>query len=436
MRLFECSWQSGSLLTNDVIARYKEPVSHITHIIKSAQEQHYNTSFASISLLYDNDYFATITDLIIEKQKLKPTAIIVIGIGGSSLGTLAVFNACKPFYTDQQHPEFLCAETVDSDALALMLAHVDSLLSRNNNVLVVVISKSGTTTETVANFLLFEQLLQKHHPHHFNDFVVAITDHNSPLWHYAVSKKYALLQVPALVGGRYSVFSAVGLFPLGMLGIDIKALRQGAQSVLSSCLHPSLTDNPAAITATFLHYHYTQGIAIADFFAFSTYLKELGGWYRQLMGESLGKPSLTDQKPVGITPTISIGTNDLHSVAQLYLGGPKVRTTLFIMLKNTRYQVVIPDKATEHDWAIAVKGKSANTLMHAIGQAIQETYKEQNLPYITITLDNSDVAAIGQFMQYAMVMMMYAGNLLDINPFDQPQVELYKKQTRRILSHE
>ncbi len=438
MKPFEFDWQSGSRLTTQDIAQYQETLLPHIQRLKKVLGTQYTTPSGSINLPSDTNYHERITDLVQEKRKLNPAAIVLIGIGGSSLGTLALWQAWLP-YQDGPSPELLCVETVDPDMLAPLLAHVNVLLSQEKKVIVAVISKSGTTTETVANFLLFEYLIKQHHPKHYHEYIVAITDRDSKLWQYALGERYSLLEVPQQVGGRYSVFSAVGLFPLGMLGINIKELLAAAQSAIEPSLDTTLENNPAALTAIFLAAYYKKGIAIADLFLFSPYLAKLGGWFAQLMGESIGKQKKAADgslERVGITPTVSLGTNDLHSVGQLYVGGPRARCTTFITVKSYRWGIAIPDSAHAEKIASAVKGKSIDAIMHAIAKGVLQTYQKQQLPYLSITFADTNIATLGCYMQHSMIMMMYLANLLEVNAFDQPEVELYKEETRRILAHE
>ena len=433
----QLNWHQGSALTQKQLHSYEPKLKTIIENIQSSKSSGYQTPYASINLLHDENYFEQILDLINHKKALNPHAIVLVGIGGSSLGARAIWQACQP-YIDFQTPLFICAETTDPDLTAQQLALVDGLLNQKKHVLIIVASKSGTTTETIAQFLLFEQILIRHHPSSYHKYIVAITDKNSALWNYAVKEHYCLLEVPALVGGRFSVMSAIGLFPLGILGIDIATLRNSARNMLDSCLDAKLENNPAAITAAFLHLHYQQGIAISDLFIFSTYLIDLGNWYRQLIAESLGKQKNGSGAPirVGITPTVSLGSTDLHSMAQLYLAGPIARTTLFVTLDNYRYTVTVPKSIRTESLDTQVQGKSLNQIMQAIAQGTQQAYKEQQLPFLDIHLATTDGAAVGQYMQYAMITVIYLAHLLEINPFDQPQVELYKQQTRKILASE
>ena len=190
------------------------------------------------------------------------------------------------------------------------------------------------------------------------------------------------------------------------------------------------------ISAALLYAAYQKKIPIADLFIFSVDLLGLGNWYRQLMGESIGKCPVRNgvPTPVGITPTVSMGSNDLHSVTQLYLAGPKDRFTTFVRIAQWQHELDIP--RTKNNLAPHLAGKSLATLFDAIVQGTMRAFAKAERPFAVYTLENKSARTIGYFMQMNMIQMMYLGALLEVNPFDQPQVELYKKETRRILSNE
>src|SRR3990172_93136 len=165
------------------------------------------------------------------KKKMRPQLIVVIGIGGSNLGTIAIQEALLgKQWNLHNSPRILYADTVDPDALQVIIEEMQNVLRQGQQILLNVISKSGSTTETVANFEVLLNVLKRHRKD-AGKYVVATTDKDSPLWKLAVKNGFSVLEIPKKVGGRYSVFSAVGLFPLGMLGIDLKELLNGAAQI-------------------------------------------------------------------------------------------------------------------------------------------------------------------------------------------------------------
>lgn len=324
-------------------------------------------------------------------------SIVLAGIGGSNLGALAIYKALRP------KKEICFAETLDSRRLGRILGHLQ------HPAVLIIISKSGTTAETVANAAVSLEKMKK------GDRVIAVTDEDSKLWHWADKNGFLKLAVPKEIVGRYSVFTAVGLLPLFLAGIKVEKLLEGAEEA---------SEKAAADSAKSI---YESGKAIHDIFLFEPDLEWLGKWYRQLIGESLGKEGK------GITPTVSIGTTDLHSVAQLYLGGPKDKFTTFVSVKNSGKDFTIPKNHDIEELVPGISGKKFSVLMKATLGGIKVAYKKQNLPFMEIELEDLSEKSLGKFMQEKMMEIVHLAKLMGVDPFDNPQVELYKEETRKLL---
>ncbi len=422
-------------VTADRLQKIGEQLTPEIDRIKAAWHTGYKTNYASLSTLFDTTMQQEVADLVAEKKALNPTLMIVIGSGGSSLGTLAVQQAIHGvLYNVHPSMQVYFADSVDTTFTKSVYERAKKELTDNKNILLVIISKSGTTTETIANAQLFTALVAEH-TSNFQDYIVVISDKDSPLWDTAHQHKIARLAVPEKVGGRFSLFSPVGLFPLSMLGIECDELIAGAASVQK--ITAQFEHNPAAISAAILYEQYQKGFMIHDSFFFVKRLEAVGLWYRQLMGESIGKSHDQNNKKVnvGITPTVSIGSADLHSVAQLYLAGPNNRVTTFITSKiyNT---MMVPAGTPFQSLVPMIEGKNFAEIMEAIVGGVEKAYADRHRPYMKVELPEISAYYIGQFMQLKMIEIMYLGALFAINPFNQPQVELYKKETRKILSHE
>lgn len=380
----------------------------------------YNTPYAFAYAPFDNNILNHINDLVEQKKKLAPTILVVIGIGGSNLGAMAVHESINGKLYNDKNPSLRVyfADTVDGDYIMDIYSLVQAQLLLGNNVIINVISKSGSTIETKANFELFLNLIKKYKNEKFNEMLVITTDKGSLFWDYAIATNCSVLEIPKEVGGRYSVFTAVGLFPLMMLSIDCKSLLQGACDITQSCLNIDPIKNPAAQNAAILYHHYKNGININNMFLFGVYLESLGKWFAQLMGESIGKElDLSGQKvEVGITPTVSIGTIDLHSLGQLYLAGPIDKFTTFVGIEK--------DNNIEN---------SFSNIMNAIFLGTQQAYFNKNRPFFSIIYKEKSAYEVGQFMQFNMYMIVYLASLLRIDPFDQPAVELYKNEAKKLL---
>jgi len=405
--------------------------------MKIALSKGYDDSRASINLLDDKENLQRIKNCIKEKSDLNPKFLIVVGIGGSNLGTVAIQEAVLGKLYNQTNPELkiLYADTVDTDLISNIISIIEPFLKKGESIIINGVSKSGGTTETIANFEVLVDFLKKYNKN-YQKYVVITTDKDSKFWNFAEKQGFNVLEVPKKVGGRFSVFSSVGLFPLGLLGIDIDLLLEGAKSIREKCLDQKIKDNPAAMIASLIYQHKINGKSIHDLFLFSTDLESLGKWYRQLMGESLGKEfNMQNQRILeGITPTVSIGSTDLHSMAQLYLAGPYDKFTTFVKVESNNNSVNMPNNPEYSELVKAIQSKPMEKIMNAILTGVQQAFRKKDRPFIEIILPDKSVYSLGQFMQLKEMEIIYLGYLLDINPFNQPNVEDYKIETKKILN--
>lgn len=404
--------------------------------VKDAIGTQYTTRYACINAPSDVRIVEEVKQLARKMEEIPHcSTVILIGIGGSSLGTRAVLQAILGTeFHNRGRKKFYCAESVDSEEIhALKMILLDTL-NRGENIILIIASKSGGTIETISNAAIFINLLKDHDPQHYNRSIVVITDHGSELWYIAHAHHWSVLEIPALIGGRYSVFTAVGLFPLALMGIDIDKIDEGAHTMRELCVNEDPEINIAACSAISLYAHYQQNKKIHDTFLFSQKLFGVGQWYRQLLAESLGK---TDNNgvPVGITPTVSIGSTDLHSMVQLYLGGPDDRFTTFVWVDKSRQNVEIPPGPfTEKTSSEFLARKNLHEVMSAIFDGTAQAYKDALRPFIILNLHEINEFTIGALLQMKMLEIIYLGYLLNVNPFDQPNVEKYKVITRELLS--
>lgn len=398
--------------------------SHLCEVVNSGG---YDSVESSLNLPSDENILNEVLALTNVQKTADLKYILVVGIGGSNLGTKAVYDALFGYYDlleGERFPKMIFLDTQDPDVLIKVNKLIEGLLNKEQ-IIVNVISKSGGTTETMANVeVLYSTLLDKFGD--VSDRFVITTNSGSKLHTKALELDIDVLTIPETVGGRYSILSSVGLFPLALMGINIQKLRIGAVKMRELCVNSSFASSPAAISAVLLFQNSLRGKIINDNFIFLPQLESLGKWYRQLMGESIGK----DGK--GITPTVSIGSTDLHSVGQLYLGGPKDKITTFIYDQNDNSGVIVPSELT-FGIVPTIKGKTISRIMRAIVSGTKIAYEKQGLPYMELVFEGVGEEEIGSFMQFKMIEMMYLGYLFGVNAFDQPHVELYKTETKKIL---
>jgi len=440
MKMIKFHYEQTSLITNDELVAVGTRLYPEIERIKSALKQGYDTDYASINLLEDAHMLQQVKTIAQEKQALQPTVLVVIGIGGSYLGTAAIHEALFGKFYNEQNPaiKVYFADTVDTDYIYDIILLVEQEIEKGHHIIINVVSKSGRTTETIANFEIFLYLLQHYRTIDYHHYVVVTTDEGSPLWNLAEKKGLSRLAIPKKVGGRYSVFSAVSLFPLAMLGVNIDQLLAGARAMVATSSNTDIFVNNVALSAAILYCQYQKNITIHDTFLFSVDLENVGKWYRQLLGESIGKECDRQGNKVfiGITPTVSIGSTDLHSVAQLYLGGPYDKFTSFILVKKSKSNIAVPVLDEFEQLVAQIQGKRLSLIMDAVLKGVYAAYQKSKRPFVSIELPEKSAYYVGQLLQFKMIEIMYLGYLLDINPFDQPEVELYKKETRKILAHE
>ncbi len=386
---------------------------------------------SSINLPFDAALFQQINKLKKNKVGKNLKAILVIGIGGSNLGAKAVYDAIHGSFDllkIARNPKLIFIDTNSATYLQHLIFWLKKEIESPEEILITIISKSGTTTETIANYeIIFNALSQKITPTRLLTRVVAITDENSKLWEEARKQKIATLAIPKMIGGRYSIFSAVGLFPLLCGGINLKKLIAGSQQMQKLCLQNDPMKNPALASAIVIYENYQNKKTINDNFIFAPELESLGKWYRQLLGESIGKNEKT-----GITPTISIGSTDLHSVGQLYLGGPKDKLTTFIFAHG-KNKISIPTRQQFPNLVEGLNNLPIQNLLSAIYNGTKKAYQKNKLPFVEIELAQIDEFELGQFLQFKMLEVILLGQLFGVNAFDQPAVEAYKIETRKIL---
>lgn len=411
------------------------PGSHLQEFctqLHQAHSLHYQTDYAALNLPFDAAYQQRIRELVAQKKKLRPTMLVIIGIGGSNLGTQAIHEAYYGSLQSANAPLLVhYADTIDPDTSALLYQQVRTHLEQGNTVLLSVASKSGTTIESLIHFSILFDVLRTFLPTTFQEYIVITTDVHSPLWHFGKQHGIAVLEIPKKVGGRFSVLSAIGLFPLALMDIPIDELVAGAQAITPSLL-ASDSGNIALQSATVMYQQYQHNIHIQDMFVFSCRLKSFATWYRQLLAESIGKEKDIHGTRVerGITPTVSVGTTDLHSVGQLYWAGPHDKCSTFVTVQTYEADATIPPNDSTPP---ALHNGSLSTVFDTIIQGVFAAYNDLQRPYAHLCVPAITPYYMGQLLQYKIIEIFYVGYLLEINPFDQPQVELYKTYTKKFL---
>ncbi len=410
-------------------------MNHYTMLLKEISEQksgEYLLPEHSVRLSNDPAIFAEVKHMVEKCFTTSLRYVIVVGIGGSNLGTQAVYDALhrERDGLHERYPQLIFLDTVSSSLLLDIERILEIDVAYPEEIAINLISKSGGTTESIANFEILHAYLLKRFPN-IKERIVVTTDYDSALWKLAEVLGVAVLPMPKMVGGRFSVLTPVGLFPLALIGIDITELLAGAKEFI----HANFTkENYSLRLAETIFQAHKGGASIINFFFFNPELESLAKWSRQLYAESLGKETDKQGKIIhgGITPIVSIGSTDLHSVAQLYLGGPKDKFTLFTHVKTlSRHSV--PQKGLFTSLVPEIKGKSPDTIMTAIYESVLVAYNTHKLPFGEVMLADISPYSLGMFLSWQMITVMYLGELMHVDTFDQPNVEDYKKVMRSIL---
>ena len=426
------SFEHSGVAKGDLEAGAKTLSAYLARLGATAKKGEYGEPESSICLPADQALLLGVSAVYREKVRVPLKYVVLVGIGGSNLGVKAVYDALAGYgdaFRGDNRPRMIFLDTNDEEITRISAAHLLKNIGDSKELIIAVVSKSGKTTETIANAEYIIHELKNRFPE-IEERVVIITDEESTLRDAARKRNMTVLTIPKQIGGRFSVFAAVGLFPLMAAGFDIEKFRAGASEIRASCLSSETGKNPALEGAVFLAYWYRKGKAIHDSFFFNPELESLGKWYRQLLGESIGK-----SEKVGITPIISVGSTDLHSLGQLYLGGPKDRTTLFVASKSADNKVRVPSERIFPNLIPSIKGKTFSEIMKAIREGVKIAYQKNELPFSEAVFEKITERELGFFMEWKMIETMYLGQLLGVNVFDQPEVELYKKETERILKN-
>ncbi len=363
------------------------------------------------------------------KIRKKAKFFIVIGIGGSYLGARAVIEALQsPFdaYQESTNPKIIYAgHNLSEDYIHDLLALLD-----DNDYALTVISKSGTTTEPAIAFrLLMNHLENKYGAKEASERIIAITDsEKGALRTLATQKGFKTYVVPNDVGGRFSVLTPVGLLPIAVAGHDIDALINGAMHMENLCAKSADAElNPAAKYAITRNALLKNDFNIEILINFSPSLMYFTEWWKQLYGESEGK------ELKGIFPAGANFTTDLHSMGQYIQDGRRQIFETLIAVNSVKYNVLIPERDQDLDGLNYLKGKNIDYVNQMAQQGTLKAHIDGGVPNIIIEISKIDEENIGQMIYFFELACAYSGYTLDVNPFDQPGVEAYKKNMFELL---
>ena len=379
-----------------------------------------DTTKSEYSLFYPKDYVLHETLEVVKKQFKNVKHVIVIGIGGSSLGVEAIHAVL-----DTGSSKLTVLDTVSAHNLDLALKEA-SKIKKVTELAVCVISKSGKTTETLTNAAIVLEALKETFGEVVYKQTIFIGDPGSEGLLYGKKKGSMVIEMPKIIGGRYSVATAVGLVPLTLLGHDTDEFISGYLDAAEERFESIVAESASrlALYHQFKYHHY-------NFFAFEPRLEKLGRWYRQLFAESLGKETKKDGKkvPGAMVPTISTPV-ELHSVGQLYMSGVPETLTDFVTFDDEQIDAKVPKS---NKLAGGLKGLSMQEIATGLYGGVVSAYEERSLPYRATIFEEELAYSLGLFMGMRLREVMYTAHLLNVDAFDQPNVELYKTKTKQIL---
>ena len=369
--------------------------------------------------------------------------VVVLGIGGSALGTTTLRDALLgPHWNElgdearDHYPRLYVLDNVDPRTVGGLLDRLDLRKTLFN-----VVSKSGSTAETMSQYLVVEERLKAllGEDGARGHFLFTTDPESGILRKIANEEGIPALVVPSNVGGRFSVLSSVGLLPAAVVGIDISQLLEGARDMMNRCSTPVLTENPAGILATLLHRADTvQGAPIHVLMPYSDRLRSFAAWFQQLWAESLGKAQDREGQVVhvGPTPLPALGATDQHSLLQLLMEGPKDKVVLFMGVEQVDDPVEIPSIREEFSALSYLGGHSLAELLDTERRATMEALRQQGRPNLSIEVEALTPHALGGLFMLFQIATVYAGALYGVDPLNQPGVELSKQLTYGLLGRE
>jgi len=369
--------------------------------------------------------------------------LVVLGIGGSALGTITLRDALLgPSWneldeeTRDHYPRLFVLDNVDPRTVTALLDRIDVRRTLFN-----VVSKSGSTAETMAQYMVVEGRLRAilgEDPTR-GHFLFTTDPSSGVLRRIAEAEGVPALEVPSNVGGRFSVLSSVSLLPAAVVGIDIFQVLEGARDMAQRCRTPILKENPAGILSTLLHQaDVEQGAPIHVLMPYSDRLRSFAAWFQQLWAESLGKARDREGREVnrGPTPLPALGATDQHSLLQLLMEGPRDKVVLFVGVGGAEDPVEIPPVRPELPALNYLGGHTLAELLRTELDATREALRQGGRPNLLLDVADLTPRAMGELFMLLQVTTVLAGSLYGIDPLDQPGVELSKRLTYGLLGRE
>ena len=411
-------------MNEQIIQSYDQKVKQINEMInnKTGQGNDY-LGWADWPVNYDKEELARIKK---DAQYVRDNfdVLVVCGIGGSYLGARSALEALNGLKSDDKLEIIFMGQTFSPNYVAQVMNYL-----KGKNFAINVISKSGTTTETSISFRLLKELLEKQvGKEKAKKAIYATTDkEKGALKTLCNNEGYATYVLPGDIGGRYSVFTAVGTFPLACAGIDVDKLIEGAQKAREEAKNLPLKENQCYQYAVMRDYMYRHNKPIEMYVTYETQMSQISEWLKQLFGESEGK------EHKGLYPGSATFSTDLHSLGQYIQDGTPLLFETILNIMEPKQDVAIPHDDDDLDGLNYLEGKNLAFVNQKAFEGTLKAHEDGGVPCNVIYLDKLDEFNLGYLFYFFMRACAMSAYMLDINPFNQPGVEVYKKNMFHLL---
>ena len=418
---------NNTLINNDVINKYEDMVKDIHNKLHdNCNSQDDFMGWLDLPINYDKDELEQIKKCA-EKVKNNSKYLLVIGIGGSYLGARAVIEALtSTFYNLRENSPIILY--VGNNLSTSYINDIIKIIG-NDDFSINVISKSGTTTEPAIAFRIFKKILENKYGNNASERIFVTTDEEKGALHtIAKENNYQTFKIPNNIGGRYSVLTAVGLFPIAVANINVDKLLNGATKAYNKYNNSNLNENDCYKYAVIRNILYHKDKNIEIFASYEPRLHYFIEWLKQLFGESEGK----DGK--GIFPVGVEFTTDLHSLGQYIQDGRRNLFETVLNIENINENITMTKEDNNLDNLNYLEGLTLDYINHKAMEGTIDAHVSNDVPNILINVEKLDEETIGELIYFFELACAMSGFILNVNPFNQPGVEKYKQNMFKLLN--